>query len=65
MKCKILFSGKSKENIIKLSSAEFAQRAVNVNSIDALSSPPSTTQSIHNFFAFQFNSVTSDQFLKG
>ena len=32
MKCQILFSGKNKKNIINLSSAENAQRAVKVNS---------------------------------
>ena len=31
MKCQILFSGKSKKNIINLSSAENAQRVVKVN----------------------------------
>ena len=30
MKCQILFSGKNKKIIINLSSAEFAQRVVNV-----------------------------------
>ena len=31
MKCQILFIGKNKKNIIKLSSAENAQRVVKVN----------------------------------
>ena len=30
MKCQILFSGKNKKNIVNLSSAEIAQRAVKV-----------------------------------
>ena len=33
MKCRILFSGKNKKNIINLSSAENAQRVVKVNVI--------------------------------
>ena len=31
MKCQNMFSGKSNKNIINVPSAEFAQRAVNVN----------------------------------
>ena len=34
MKCQSLFSGKNKKNIINLSSAELAQRVVNVNMND-------------------------------
>ena len=30
MKCQILFSGKNKKNIINLSSAEFAQKVVEI-----------------------------------
>ena len=30
MKCQILYSGKNKENIVNLSSAELAQREVNI-----------------------------------
>ena len=33
MKCQILFSGKNKENIINMSSADFAERVVNVTKI--------------------------------
>ena len=33
MKCQILFSGKNKKNIAKLSSAELAQRVVKVKVI--------------------------------
>ena len=36
MKCQILFSEKSKKNIINLSSAEFAQRVIKVNGIKAI-----------------------------
>ena len=35
MKCQILFSGKNKENIINLSTAEFAQTGVKVKEIKA------------------------------
>ena len=34
MKCQILFSGKNKKNIIKLSSAENAKRVVKVNGLN-------------------------------
>ena len=33
MKCQILFSGKSKKEIINLSSAELAQRVVNIKRV--------------------------------
>ena len=35
MKCQILFSGKNKKSIIRLSSAEFTQRAVKVKITNA------------------------------
>ena len=36
MKCQILFSGKNKENVINMSSAEFSQRVIMVKVKDAL-----------------------------
>ena len=37
MKCRILFSGKNKKNIVNLSSAELAQRVLKVNVFVTLS----------------------------